>query len=236
MRLVAALAWAGAASKVVEEITPFNWQATMDSGKAAFIKFVKPNCPKCEVLKHEWDPLAQEMAKEQNIVVGVFNCHWPKAKKKAQKICGDFQIRGYPHIRYFTPDTGLKGARYDEDQGYSTAKFKEFAQTILPCDLETRERCSKEEAEFLEQASKLTAGDVSSQISKLKREVADGDTKESDKKATFLAAHVMAEGAKADALQKEFDKFVAAHGLEQSWRRKQLRILRHVSSAGKKEL
>mmetsp|Transcript_489 Transcript_489/g.1005 ORF Transcript_489/g.1005 Transcript_489/m.1005 type:complete len:236 (+) Transcript_489:37-744(+) len=235
MRLVPALAWA-AAGKGAEEITPFNWQATMDSGKTAFIKFVKPNCPKCEVLKQEWDPMAVELAKEPSIVVGVFNCHWPKAKKKAQKICGDFQIRGYPHIRYFTADTGMKGARYDEDQGYSTAKFKEFAMTILPCDLETRERCSKEEVEFLEQASKLDSGAVSSQLSKLKREVADGDNKETDKKATFLAAHVLAEGAKAEALQKEFDEFVVAHGVEQTWRRKQLRILRHLSSAGKKEL
>lgn len=66
-----------------------------------------------------------------------------------ESICSDFDVRGYPTIKYFNADTDKKGADYNS--GRDIDSLKEFVEESLTikCQLADTEKCTKKEKDYM---------------------------------------------------------------------------------------
>ena len=66
-------------------------------------------------MKPDWDKLGAEY-EGSSVVIGDADC------TKEQELCGDYGVQGYPTIKYFTAETGKKGADYQGGRDFDGLK------------------------------------------------------------------------------------------------------------------
>ena len=59
-------------------------------------------------MKPAWDQLGSEYADSTSVLIGDADC-----TAGGKDLCEEFEVRGYPTIKYITSETGPKGEDYN---------------------------------------------------------------------------------------------------------------------------
>ena len=68
-------------------------------------------------MKPAWDQLGAEYADSTSVLIGDADC-----TASGKDLCEEYEVRGYPTIKYFTSETGPKGADYNGGRGCATER------------------------------------------------------------------------------------------------------------------
>ena len=86
----------------------------------------------------------------------------------SKDLCEEFEVRGYPTIKYFTGETGPKGSDYSGGRDFDS--LKKFVEDTLEvkCLLDNVEGCSDKEKEFMEKWKAKDKAEITAQLERLK--------------------------------------------------------------------
>ena len=112
-------------------------------------------------MKPSWDALGDEYASSSSVVVADVDC------TVEQDLCSEYDVKGYPTIKYFTSETDAKGADYQG--GRSPEELKKFVSEELEvkCLLADTSGCSDKETEFLGKWKEKPKADAKAQLERL---------------------------------------------------------------------
>ena len=115
-------------------------------------------------MKPAWDQLGAEYADSTSVVIGDADC-----TASAQELCTDFEVRGYPTIKYFTDETGEKGTDYSGGRDF--ASLKKFVDDSLEvkCVVSDPKDCTEKEAAYITKMKAKGADDVAKQVARLEK-------------------------------------------------------------------
>lgn len=113
-------------------------------------------------MKPAWDQLGDEYAASSSVLIGDADC-----TGSAKDLCDEHEVRGYPTIKYFSAETGPKGADYSG--GRSFDDLKKFVEETLEvkCLLDNKDGCSEKEKEFMDKWTAKSADEVKAQVERL---------------------------------------------------------------------
>mmetsp|Transcript_57359 Transcript_57359/g.136334 ORF Transcript_57359/g.136334 Transcript_57359/m.136334 type:complete len:348 (-) Transcript_57359:149-1192(-) len=164
------------------ELTDANFKKTIE-GKGAILFFQAPWCGHCRKLQPDWDKLKKEFADTPNVIVGQLDC-----TAGAQSTCGQAGVQGYPTLKLYRNGNmeDYNGAR-----SYDALK-REIVGKLNPkpaCSLESKDACSKEDREVLEESEGMSKADRAAKIKEIEQEIKDARSQavELEKKAKRLA-------------------------------------------------
>jgi protein disulfide-isomerase A6 len=111
-------------------------------------------------MKPAWDQLGDEYSSSSSVVIADVDC------TVESDLCGKYDVKGYPTIKYFTAETDEKGADYSGGRSFDDLK-KFVADTLeVKCLLDNDEGCSDKEKEFM---AKWKAKDKAEAVGQLER-------------------------------------------------------------------
>ena len=103
-------------------------------------------------MKPDWDQLGAEYASSSSVVIADVDC------TVEQDLCSDYDVRGYPTIKYFTAETPEKGADYSGGRSFDDLKKFVEEELEVKCLVEDPSGCSEKEVRWAElRASHLYA-------------------------------------------------------------------------------
>jgi len=116
-------------------------------------------------MKPAWDQLGDEYASSSSVVIADVDC------TVEQDLCGKYDVKGYPTIKYFTADTDAKGADYSGGRDFDGLK-KFVSETLeVKCLLEDDTGCSDKEKEFMGKWKAKDKADATAQLERLSKMV-----------------------------------------------------------------
>ena len=112
-------------------------------------------------MKPAWDALGDEYASSSSVLIADVDC------TVEQDLCSEYDVKGYPTIKYFTSETDAKGADYSG--GRSAEDLKSFVSENLEvkCLLEDTAGCTEKETEFMGKWKEKPKADVQAQLDRL---------------------------------------------------------------------
>jgi len=112
-------------------------------------------------MKPTWDALGAEYADSSSVVIGDADC------TVETELCQEHGIKGYPTIKYFTAETGPKGADYQG--GRDAGSLKKFVQDSLEvkCLVSDQKECTEKEVKYIAKMQAKTSDDVAKQTDRL---------------------------------------------------------------------
>jgi protein disulfide-isomerase A6 len=114
-------------------------------------------------MKPAYDKLGEEYKDSSSVVIGDADC-----TASGKELCDANDVRGYPTIKYFTGETGPKGADYNGGRDYEALKAWVEENLEVKCLLDNTEGCSDKEKEFMEKWKAKGKEEVTSQLERLK--------------------------------------------------------------------
>merc|ERR1719152_492589 len=114
-------------------------------------------------MKPAWDQLGSEYASSSSVVVADVDC------TVESDLCGKYDVKGYPTIKYFTSETDEKGADYQG--GRSFDDLKKFVEENLEvkCLLDDDSGCSYKEKDFMGKWKAKDKAEASAQLERLSK-------------------------------------------------------------------
>merc|ERR1719414_2860444 len=131
----------------------------------------------------DWDRLSKEYADTPNVMIGIIDC-----AGAGQGTCSSYGVQGYPSLK-----TVVDGKTSDFNGGRDFNSMKrEVASKLNPrpaCSLESKEACSAEARQILEESEKMSKAERSAKIKEVEQEIKDSKKQaaELEKKAKKLA-------------------------------------------------
>jgi len=115
-------------------------------------------------MKPAWDQLGSEYADSASVLIGDADC-----TAGAKDLCEEYEVRGYPTIKYFNGETGPKGEDYSG--GRSFDDLKKFVQDSLEqkCLLDDPSGCTEKESEFMTKWKGKPAEEIKAQLERLNK-------------------------------------------------------------------
>jgi len=115
-------------------------------------------------MKPAWDQLGSEYADSTSVLIGDADC-----TASGKDLCEEYEVKGYPTIKYFTSETGPKGEDYNG--GRSFDDLKKFTQETLEikCLVEDPSGCTDKESEFMTKWKEKSAEDIKAQLERLSK-------------------------------------------------------------------
>lgn len=113
-------------------------------------------------MKPAYDQLGDAYADSSSVLIGDVDC-----TAEGKGLCEQFEVRGYPTIKYFTDDNKPKGEDYQGGRTFDA--LKEFVDETLAvkCLLDDTEGCSDKEKEFMAKWKLKEADEVKKQLERL---------------------------------------------------------------------
>ena len=116
-------------------------------------------------MKPAWDALAAEYESSSKVLIADVDC-----TAAGEPLCERFGVEGFPTIKVFNPPDE-DGEDYEG--GRELDELMEFAATLGPgCSPSTRENCTADELEQLEETLAMPEADRVAELSKLKEDIA----------------------------------------------------------------
>ena len=116
-------------------------------------------------MKPAWDQLGDEYASSSSVVIADVDC------TVEADLCSQYDVKGYPTIKYFTSETDAKGADYSGGRSFDDLK-KFVADTLeVKCLLADDSGCSDKEKEFMAKWKTKDAADAKAQLDRLSKMV-----------------------------------------------------------------
>ena len=133
-------------------------------------------CGHCKALAPTWDELGDSYAASNSVVVGDVDC------TVEEDLCGDHEVRGYPTLKYFTPETGEKGESYEGGRDLDDLKAFVEEKLEVKCDPETAEdpesKCSEKERAYVAKMREKTKAERKTALKRLEKMKKKSMTKE----------------------------------------------------------
>merc|ERR1711907_691798 len=115
-------------------------------------------------MKPAWDELGTLHKDSTSVVIGDADC-----TASGKDLCEQFEVRGYPTIKYFTDETGDKGKDYSGGRGIDDLK-KFVTETLAKkCDVKDQKDCDEKEKKFIGKMQKKGAADIKKQLERLEK-------------------------------------------------------------------
>ena len=112
-------------------------------------------------MKPAWDQLGDEYASSSSVVIADVDC------TVESDLCGKYDVKGYPTIKYFTAESEEKGSDYSGGRTYDDLK-KFVADTLeVKCLLMDDTGCSDKEKEFMTKWKAKDKAEATSQLERL---------------------------------------------------------------------
>uniref|UniRef100_A0A6T8DDM8 Thioredoxin domain-containing protein n=1 Tax=Prymnesium polylepis TaxID=72548 RepID=A0A6T8DDM8_9EUKA len=113
-------------------------------------------------MKPAWDQLGSEYADSTSVLIGDADC-----TASGKDLCEEFEVRGYPTIKYFTGETGPKGEDYNGGRGFDD--LKKFVEESLAqkCGVDDPSGCTEKESEFMTKWKGKPAEEIKAQLERL---------------------------------------------------------------------
>mmetsp|Transcript_22472 Transcript_22472/g.53037 ORF Transcript_22472/g.53037 Transcript_22472/m.53037 type:complete len:141 (+) Transcript_22472:288-710(+) len=126
-------------------------------------------------MKPSWDKLGDEYAASSSVLIADADC-----TAGAEELCSEFEISGYPTIKYFL-DGDSKGENYQGGRDFDS--LKEFVENELEvkCSVEDGVGCTEKEKTYIEKMKAKASEDRVKQIKRL--EGMAGDSMKAELKA-----------------------------------------------------
>jgi len=116
-------------------------------------------------MKPAWDQLSEEYASSSSVVVADVDC------TVEQDLCSQYDVKGYPTIKYFTSETDAKGDDFQGGRDYDGLK-KFVADTLeVKCLLDDDSGCSDKEKEFMGKWKAKPKSEATAQLERLTKMV-----------------------------------------------------------------
>mmetsp|Transcript_15685 Transcript_15685/g.49613 ORF Transcript_15685/g.49613 Transcript_15685/m.49613 type:complete len:205 (-) Transcript_15685:65-679(-) len=96
-------------------------------------------------MKPDWDKLGDAWKDSSSVLIGDVDC----TSEGGQSLCSDNGVEGYPTIKYFTPETGRKGADYSGDRSFESLNSFVEDELYRECDAKTKDSCSEQEVAYI---------------------------------------------------------------------------------------
>jgi protein disulfide-isomerase A6 len=123
-------------------------------------------------MKPAWDKLGGEYASSSSVLVGDVDC------TVHQDVCTKYGVKGYPTIKYFTPESAEDGDAYSGGRDFDS--LKKFVDETLEvkCKLDDTSGCTDKESEFMTKWKAKPAEDAKSQLERLTKMQKDAMAKD----------------------------------------------------------
>jgi protein disulfide-isomerase A6 len=112
-----------------------------------------------------WNQLGEAYADSASVLVGDVDCTTDGGKE----VCEEYEVRGYPTIKYFTAETGEKGETYQGGRTFDA--LKTFTEESLEggCTLGEKqaETCTEQEVAYIEKMTAKGAEAVAKELGRL---------------------------------------------------------------------
>lgn len=100
-------------------------------------------CGHCKALAPTWNELGDAYAGSSSVIIGDVDC------TVEESICSNFEVRGYPTLKYFTAETGAKGEDYNSGRDIDALKAFVEETLAIKCQLNDQEKCSQKEKDYM---------------------------------------------------------------------------------------
>lgn len=132
-------------------------------------------------MKPAWDKLSAAYKDIGGIVIADVDC----TSDGGKSLCGQYGVRGYPTIKYFTEDTDIVGESYSG--GRTFEEFDSFVKDHLAkyCDPKTGSYCDDKEKAYVEKQAGKDAAVLSAELERLKSLLA-GNVKDDGKSRLWI--------------------------------------------------
>jgi len=118
-------------------------------------------------MKPDWDKLGAEFGVSRGVVIADVDC------TIHADLCGRFDVKGYPTIKYFTAETGKAGEAYNGGRDYeSLAKFVDEKLASPPCTISDQSGCTAKEVDFIKKME-AKPEDIPAQLARLAKMKSD---------------------------------------------------------------
>ena len=113
-------------------------------------------------MKPAWDQLGDEYESSGSVVIGDADC-----TASGKELCDEFEVRGYPTIKYFSAETGEKGDDYQGGRSFDALKKHVEDNLEAKCLLDATDGCTEKEKEFMTKWLEKPAADIEAQLTRL---------------------------------------------------------------------
>jgi protein disulfide-isomerase A6 len=112
-------------------------------------------------MKPAWDQLGSEYESSSSVLIADVDC------TVESDLCGKYDVKGYPTIKYFTSETPETGSDYQGGRDFDG--LKKFVEESLEvkCLLSDTAGCSEKETDFLGKWKAKEKSEVASQLERL---------------------------------------------------------------------
>jgi protein disulfide-isomerase A6 len=114
-------------------------------------------------MKPAWDQLGDEYASSSSVVIADVDC------TVETEVCNDYEVRGYPTIKYFTAETDAKGADYSGGRDFDGLKTFVSETLEIKCLLADTSGCNEKETAFMAKWKGQPVADVKTQLERLQK-------------------------------------------------------------------
>eukprot|EP00971_Amphidinium_carterae_P107501 2129254-Amphidinium_carterae.1 len=170
-----------APAEAVEDLQKDNFEAkVLQGGRNSFVKFYAPWCGHCKALKPAWDKLGELHKESTSVLVGDVDCTVPEA----EPLCSEYGVEGFPTLKYFTSETGKKGADYEGGREFED--LEKFVKDTLArkCDPVSKEDCDEQEKAYVDKWSGKSGTAIVAELQRL-REL-QNDSMKADKRKWLM--------------------------------------------------
>ena len=112
-------------------------------------------------MKPAWDQLGSEYASSSSVVIADVDC------TVEQDLCGQYDVKGYPTIKYYNPETSEKGDDYQGGRSFDDLKSFVAESLEVKCLLEDPSGCNEKEVEFMDKWKAKSKEEVAAQFDRL---------------------------------------------------------------------
>ena len=112
-------------------------------------------------MKPVWDELSEEYKDSSSVVIADVDC------TVEADLCGDYDVSGYPTIKYFTAETDEKGDSYDggRDMDSLRAHVKDKLEKL--CSVADPADCNDKEVAYIAKMKAKGEADITKQFDRL---------------------------------------------------------------------
>mmetsp|Transcript_57511 Transcript_57511/g.114142 ORF Transcript_57511/g.114142 Transcript_57511/m.114142 type:complete len:142 (-) Transcript_57511:318-743(-) len=112
-------------------------------------------------MKPAWDQLGSEYASSSSVVIADVDC------TVETELCGKYDVKGYPTIKYFTAETDEKGDDYSGGRSFDDLKTFVSDSLEVKCLLADTSGCNAKEVEFMDKWKVKPMADIVAQSDRL---------------------------------------------------------------------
>mmetsp|Transcript_60632 Transcript_60632/g.148751 ORF Transcript_60632/g.148751 Transcript_60632/m.148751 type:complete len:145 (-) Transcript_60632:507-941(-) len=120
-----------------------------------------------------WNQLGDEYAGSSSVLIGDADC-----TDSGEELCSQFEIQGYPTIKYFVDGDMTKGEDYQGGRDFDSLKSFVEENLEVKCNIQDTVDCTQKEKDYIEKMKSKPAEERTKQQKRLEGMAGDSMKKE----------------------------------------------------------